>query len=53
MLIIFQAKLLLKHCGDFLVRESAKIPGQFILSGHYKDKYKHLLLVDRDGIVSD
>ena len=39
------------HTGDFLVRESAKIPGQFILSGRHKDQYKHLLLVDPEGIV--
>ncbi|CAF1284875.1 unnamed protein product [Rotaria sordida] len=46
-----EAELLLHHSGDFLVRESAKIPGQFILSGRYKDQYKHLLLVDPEGII--
>jgi hypothetical protein len=38
--------------GDFLIRESAKVPGQFVLSGRSKDQYKHLLLVDPDGVVS-
>ena len=46
-----QAERLLKHSGDFLVRESAKIPGQFILTGRYQDHYKHLLLVDPEGVV--
>ncbi|CAF4550716.1 unnamed protein product [Rotaria socialis] len=45
------AELLLHNSGDFLVRESAKIPGQFILSGRYKDQFKHLLLVDPEGII--
>ena len=47
-----QAELLLHHSGDFLVRESVKVPGQFILSGRYKDQFKHLLLIDPEGIVS-
>ncbi|CAF1281523.1 unnamed protein product [Adineta ricciae] len=46
-----EAELLLHNSGDFLVRESAKIPGQFILSGRYKDQFKHLLLVDPEGII--
>jgi len=46
-----EAELLLHHSGDFLVRESAKIPGQFILSGRSQDQYKHLLLVDPEGII--
>jgi hypothetical protein len=29
-----------------------KIPGQYILSGRAKEQYKHLLLVDQDGVVS-
>ena len=49
---IFQAERLLRYNGDFLVRESAKIPGQFILSGRYQDHFKHLLLVDPEGVVS-
>jgi len=47
-----KAELLLHHSGDFLVRESAKIPGQFILSGRYQDHFKHLLLVDPEGVVN-
>ncbi|CAF1045562.1 unnamed protein product [Didymodactylos carnosus] len=46
-----QAEMLLYHNGDFLVRESAKIPRQFILSGRYKDTFKHLLLVDPQGVI--
>ncbi|CAF0962217.1 unnamed protein product [Adineta steineri] len=46
-----EAELLLHNSGDFLVRESAKIPGQFILSGRHKDQFKHLLLVDPEGII--
>ncbi|UJR10208.1 hypothetical protein I4U23_014422 [Adineta vaga] len=46
-----EAELLLHNTGDFLVRESAKIPGQFILSGRYKDQFKHLLLVDPEGTI--
>ena len=34
------------------MRESAKIRGQFILSGRHQDYFKHLLLVDPEGIVS-
>lgn len=50
--LCLQAELLLHHSGDFLVRESVKVPGQFILSGRYKDQFKHLLLIDPEGIVS-
>lgn len=46
-----QAEQLLTHSGDFLVRESAKYAGQFILSGRYNDQFKHLLLVDPEGVV--
>jgi len=46
-----EAETLLSYTGDFLVRESAKIPGQYILSGRAKDQYKHLLLVDPDGVI--
>jgi hypothetical protein len=48
-----QAELLLHQSGDFLVRESAKISGQFILSGRYKEQFKHLLLVDPEGVVNE
>jgi len=46
-----EAEHLLAHSGDFLVRESAKCPGQFILSGRYNDQFKHLLLVDPEGVI--
>ncbi|CAF0931299.1 unnamed protein product [Adineta steineri] len=45
------AEHLLNRSGDFLVRESAKIPGQFILSGRSRDQFKHLLLVDPEGVI--
>ncbi|CAF0986144.1 unnamed protein product [Didymodactylos carnosus] len=46
-----EAEILLPNSGDFLVRESVKIPGQFILSGRSKDTFKHLLLVDPQGVI--
>jgi len=46
-----EAEHVLTHSGDFLVRESAKIPGQFILSGRCQNQFKHLLLVDPDGVI--
>ncbi|CAF3480703.1 unnamed protein product [Rotaria sordida] len=46
-----EAEHLLTHSGDFLVRESVKIPGQFILSGRYQNQFKHLLLVDPEGVI--
>ena len=48
----FQAEHLLAQNGDFLVRESVKVPGQFILSGRYQNQFKHLLLVDPEGVVN-
>ncbi|CAF4601478.1 unnamed protein product [Rotaria sp. Silwood1] len=46
-----EAERLLTHNGDFLVRESVKIPGQFILSGRCQSHFKHLLLVDPEGAI--
>ncbi|CAM4791827.1 unnamed protein product [Rotaria magnacalcarata] len=46
-----EAEHLLTHSGDFLVRESGKISGQFILSGRSQNQFKHLLLVDPEGII--
>jgi len=46
-----EAEHLLTQSGDFLVRESGKIPGQFILSGRSQDHFKHLLLVDPEGVI--
>ena len=38
--------------GDFLVRESQGLPGQFVLTGMQGGVRKHLLLVDPEGVVS-
>ncbi|ODM95625.1 SHC-transforming protein 1, partial [Orchesella cincta] len=46
-----EAEELLKHDGDFLVRESMACPGQFVLTGLQGDSPRHLLLVDPEGIV--
>ncbi|EHB18402.1 SHC-transforming protein 4 [Heterocephalus glaber] len=45
------AESLLVKDGDFLVRESATSPGQYVLSGLQGSKAKHLLLVDPEGKV--
>lgn len=45
------AESLLKHDGDFLVRESQGSPGQYVLTGMQNNSKKHLLLVDPEGIV--
>ncbi|XP_074090832.1 SHC-transforming protein 4 isoform X3 [Macrotis lagotis] len=45
------AESLLIKDGDFLVRESATSPGQFVLSGLQGGQAKHLLLVDPEGKV--
>uniref|UniRef100_F6RER1 Uncharacterized protein n=1 Tax=Ciona intestinalis TaxID=7719 RepID=F6RER1_CIOIN len=46
-----EAEQLLSHDGDFLVRESTTTKGQFVLSGVQDGQYKHLLLVDPNGVV--
>ncbi|XP_061101289.1 SHC-transforming protein 1-like isoform X1 [Conger conger] len=46
-----EAESLLKHSGDFLVRESTSSPGQYVLSGLEGGAAKHLLLVDPQGMV--
>lgn len=46
-----QTEDLLKKDGDFLVRESTKSPGQFVLSGMHSGRIRHLLLVDPEGVV--
>lgn len=38
--------------GEFLVRQSATGPGQFVLTGARRRQHKHLLLVDPNGVVS-
>ncbi|XP_060867330.1 SHC-transforming protein 1 [Metopolophium dirhodum] len=45
------AEALLKHDGDFLVRESQGSPGQYVLTGLQGDVKKHLLLIDPEGAV--
>nr|XP_005559556.2 SHC-transforming protein 4 [Macaca fascicularis] len=45
------AESLLVKDGDFLVRESATSPGQYVLSGLQGGQAKHLLLVDPEGKV--
>ncbi|XP_034640383.1 SHC-transforming protein 4 isoform X2 [Trachemys scripta elegans] len=45
------AENLLVNDGDFLVRESATSPGQYVLSGLQGGQAKHLLLVDPEGKV--
>ena len=50
--LLFQVENILLCDGDFLVRESANSPGQFVLSGKKAGKVKHLLLVDPEGVVS-
>lgn len=46
------AEAMLKHDGDFLVRESQGKPGQYVLTGLQADTPKHLLLIDPEGTVS-
>ncbi|KAM9461305.1 SHC-transforming protein 2 isoform 2-T2 [Clarias gariepinus] len=45
------AEKLLIHDGDFLVRDSATNPGQYVLTGMHCGLPKHLLLVDPEGVV--
>jgi len=45
------AEQLLRHDGDFLVRESQGSPGQYVLTGMQGNGRKHLLLVDPEGAV--
>jgi len=45
------AEQLLRHDGDFLVRESQGSPGQYVLTGMQGQGRKHLLLVDPEGVV--
>lgn len=46
------AEKLLVQDGDFLVRDSANNPGQYVLTGMHCGQSKHLLLVDPEGVVS-
>ena len=47
-----ESEQLLTQDGDFLVRESSSTKGQFVLSGLQDGQFKHLLLVDPNGVVS-
>jgi len=47
-----ESEQLLTQDGDFLVRESSTSKGQFVLSGLQDGQFKHLLLVDPNGVVS-
>ncbi|KAL0160202.1 hypothetical protein M9458_043927, partial [Cirrhinus mrigala] len=44
------AENLLGRDGDFLVRDSATNPGQYVLTGMQCGLPKHLLLVDPEGV---
>ena len=46
-----EAEALLESDGEFLVRESTKIEGQFVLSGMALGGAQHLLLMDKAGKV--
>lgn len=46
------AESLLKHDGEFLVRERKAKPGQYVLTGMQETTPKHLLLIDPAGVVS-
>lgn len=47
-----ESEALVVYDGDFLVRESQGLPGQFVLTGMQGGVRKHLLLVDPEGVVS-
>ena len=47
-----EAEALVETEGEFLVRESSKIPGQLVLTGKSHDGPQHLLLMDKSGRVS-
>ena len=51
-MLYVQVEMTLLCDGDFLVRESANSPGQYVLSGRRGGKVKHLLLIDPEGVVS-
>jgi SHC-transforming protein 1 len=45
------AESLLRHDGDFLVRESQGASHQYVLTGLNAGQPKHLLLIDPEGVV--
>jgi SHC-transforming protein 1 len=44
------AESLLRHDGDFLVRESQGTSNQYVLTGLNSNQPKHLLLIDPEGV---
>lgn len=46
-----QAEALLRHDGDFLVRESPGASNQYVLTGLNSNQPRHLLLIDPEGVV--
>ena len=46
-----EAEALLDKDGQFLIRESSKRPGQYVLTGMAKGQPQHLLLMDKEGKV--
>ena len=47
-----EAEALLDTDGQFLIRESNKRPGQYVLTGMANGQPQHLLLMDKEGKVS-
>ena len=46
-----EAEALLEKDGQFLIRESSKRPGQYVLTGMANGQPQHLLLMDKEGRV--
>ena len=46
-----EAEALLEKDGQFLIRESSKRPGQYVLTGMANGQPQHLLLMDKEGKV--
>lgn len=47
------AESLVQIDGDYLVRESTNKAGQYVLTGRSSGAAQHLLLIDKNGRVSD
>lgn len=48
-----EAEALLERDGQFLIRESSKKPGQYVLTGMADGHPQHLLLMDKEGKVRE
>ena len=46
-----EAEAMLVADGEFLIRESSKKVGQYVLTGMASGKPQHLLLMDKEGRV--